>query len=168
MERTSCPAPCNECSGTALCRMSWGAQRRQLLRLSRPAERPLAANSQQQETALLLQNLCQRLRVACGCTAMLSVVHVHARHDRLCRGHHSAGHERLARACAVPRSPEIRSVLDRLAASKAPTTRRPSTVPKSSESWVHSVVIGAPSCSDRSLSRRSTFAESAPRCPYSA
>ena len=52
--------------------------------------------------------------------------------------------------------------------SNAPTTRRPLTVPKSNESWLHSVGIGELLCFERSLSRRRTLTNSEPRCSYLA
>src|SRR5205814_4538743 len=50
------------------------------------------------------------------------------------------------------------------AASKAASTALPSTIPKSNRSALHSVCIGAFFESSRSRSRKTTFADSQPRC----
>src|SRR5450631_890182 len=51
-------------------------------------------------------------------------------------------------------------------ASNAASTARPSTTPKSNRSALHSVGIGAFFQSLRSRSRKTTFADSQPRCAY--
>src|SRR5450631_3901706 len=51
-------------------------------------------------------------------------------------------------------------------ASNAASTARPSTTPKSNRSALHSVGIGAFFESLRSRSRKTTFADSQPRCAY--
>jgi hypothetical protein len=50
--------------------------------------------------------------------------------------------------------------------AKSATTARPSTLPKSNESWIQCVGIGDCLLLSSRRSRKTTFAESAPRCDY--
>src|SRR5262245_59349086 len=76
--------------------------------------------------------------------------------------------KRLIKRIALSAAPNRRAPASELITppSNAPTTQRPSTVPKSSESWLHSVAIGGLLRLAQSRSPKTTFADSEPRCAH--
>src|SRR5262245_5801631 len=74
--------------------------------------------------------------------------------------------KRLIKPIALSAAPKRRAPASELIIppSNAPTTERPSTVPKSSESCLHSVAIGGLLRLAQNCWGTTTFADSEPRC----
>ena len=136
------PGARSRCAGSRACRLGWRASGRWSTTSSCPSAMPKTR---------------WPTRVAMSCSTRSGM--------RATRGQAVKRPSKLMARPVVPSSSTPAFEVVALA-SKAVTTRRPSTVANSNSSGLTSVSVGDISCISRRLRCRRTFAESGPRCTY--